>query len=52
MKRSACMAAFLVFAGAGAYAAQSSCVECHTNSKTIQSLFVPPVAGAAEAGEG
>ncbi len=50
MKR---MTAFAVFALAGLalYAAQSSCIACHTDGEIMKSLFVPPAAGASE-GEG
>jgi hypothetical protein len=50
MKRMAAAAA-LALLGWGVYAAESSCVGCHTNAATMKSLFVPPVQVASE-GEG
>jgi hypothetical protein len=41
--------AVLALLGWGAYAADSSCVGCHTNESTMQALFVPPVMIASEA---
>lgn len=44
----------VAFFGAGAvstFAADSSCLSCHTNTATMQKLVAPPVIGSAE-GEG
>ena len=51
MKRSLAMAACFVFAAIGTFAAESSCVTCHTSDATMKTLFVPPVLAEAE-GEG
>jgi hypothetical protein len=50
MKRMTALAVFAL-AGLALCAADSSCVQCHTDSDTMKSLFVPPEAGASE-GEG
>lgn len=50
MKRMTIITVFAL-AGMALHAAESSCVTCHTNSETMQSLFVPPVMGESE-GEG
>jgi hypothetical protein len=39
------------FGAASAFAADSSCLSCHTNATTMQKLVAPPVIGSAE-GEG
>jgi len=41
-----------VLGSASAYAAASSCVECHTDVSTMKALVPPPVISNAESGEG
>ncbi len=50
MKRMTALAAFAL-AGLAVYAAESTCVACHTDGEAMKSLFVPPVMIASE-GEG
>ena len=50
MKRKVALAVF-VLAGLALYAAESTCVTCHTDSETMKSLFVPPEMSTSE-GEG
>ncbi len=50
MKRMTALAVFAL-AGLAVYAAESTCVTCHTDSETMKSLFVPPAMSASE-GEG
>lgn len=51
MKIGAWMLFGFLLAG-GAFAADSSCIGCHTQDKILQSLFVPPAGGGGEEGEG
>jgi hypothetical protein len=49
--RSLLLVAFFGLCALSAYAANSSCIECHTNAATMQKLVKPPQVGSAE-GEG
>jgi hypothetical protein len=51
MKRSLFFVSAFALLGLSAYAADSSCVKCHTDAATMKTLFVPPVLAASE-GEG
>ncbi|MEI6388615.1 MAG: hypothetical protein WCQ50_18520 [Spirochaetota bacterium] len=48
MKHSLTLAVTLML-GLGAYAAQSSCVTCHTDPAKIKALYIPPSVAATEA---
>ncbi len=49
--RAMLLVAFFGIGALSAYAANSSCIECHTDAATMQKLVKPPQVGSAE-GEG